>query len=835
MKFLFSAKESDLPLENGTARDEKTAGGHMPDPKLEFSVGGMHCAACSARIERVVGAMPGVARAAVNLPLGQAVVEPAPGADAQILAPEIIQAIERLGFTARRTEGGADPASALERWEQRRNDEDTELAGRKRDLLPALGFAVPLLILSMGEMAGLPLPDIFSPAVNPANFALAQLALCLPVIWSGRRFFLRGLPALARKSPNMDTLVALGTGAAFLFSLWNTVMTLFPGAASPSPEHFVRPGEGEGLWAALFGSGHALHGPELYYESAAVVIALVSLGKYMEIRSRRRASEALKGLLDLTPETALRLTPGEETNENAPREEVPVAALVPGNTVLIRPGGRIPVDGVVVSGSSHVDESMLTGESMPVAKKAGDPLAGGTMNQNGALVMRVERVGADTVLARIVTLVQEAQAAKAPIAGLADRVSLYFVPAVIAAAVCAGLFWWWHAGDGAFALRIFVGVMVIACPCAMGLATPMSIMVGTGRAAQLGVLFKNGTALEYASRLSVMVFDKTGTLTEGRPAVTAIIPLDAEGRPDPTGDALRALRLAAALENSSEHPLARAIVRRAEEEKLSPPAPTRFTAIPGKGVEGEVPGEAGVIVLGNLALARERLRGGEEHARNLEAVAAKPAAEGKTPVFLLTGGRPAACLVVADPVRPEAPAIIHLVKELGITPLMLSGDSLATARAVAAGLGIEQVTAEVLPDRKESEIRALRDKGETVGMVGDGINDAPALARAHVGMAVAGGIDVAVETGDVVLMRHGLTALPAALAVSRAVMRNIRENLFWAFGYNVIGIPFAAGVFFYFGGPALSPMLAGAAMALSSVSVVGNALRLRFFTPKEQL
>ncbi len=817
----------------------------MPEKKLDFTVGGMHCAACSARIERVVGALPGVARIAVNLPLGQATVDPAPDADPNALTPEIIQAVEHLGFSAVQRQSSGDPSSALERWEERRREEDIELAGRKRDLLPGLGFALPLLLLSMGEMAGLPLPEFLSPATHPARFALTQLLLCLPVLWSGRRFFLRGLPALVRKSPNMDTLVALGTGAAFIFSLWNTLVVLFPelgsagGSSSVLAEHFSRSQSWarEGVWAFLFGGGHAAHGPELYYESAAVVIALVSLGKYMEIRSRRRASEALKGLLDLAPETALRLAPHHENDESAPREEVPVAALVPGDTLLVLPGGRIPVDGTVVSGASHVDESMLTGESMPVAKSAGAPLAGGTINQNGALVMRVERVGADTVLARIVSLVQEAQAAKAPIAGLADRISLYFVPVVIAMALCAGLFWWWYGGDAAFALRVFVGVMVIACPCAMGLATPMSIMVGTGRAAQLGVLFKNGTALEYASRLTVVVFDKTGTLTEGRPSVTDIVPLDAKGRPDPTGDSLAALGLAASLEHSSEHPLARAILRLAEEKGLSPIVPLSFTALPGLGVEGDVPGTNGPVraALGNLALTRQRLNSGDDVFRNLEETAARFAAEAKTPVILTRDGRAEAFLTISDPPRPESAEVVARLKRMGITPMMLSGDNLTTARAVAAGLGIERVTAEVLPDGKESMIRALRDQGEIVGMVGDGINDAPALARAHVGMAVAGGIDVAVETGDVVLMRRGLTALPAALGVSRAVMRNIRENLFWAFGYNIIGIPFAAGVFFYFGGPALSPMLAGAAMALSSVSVVGNALRLRFFMPKENM
>ncbi len=810
----------------------------MQRNKIEFAVGGMHCAACSARIERVLGNMPEVAEVSVNLPLGRAVVVPAPGVEQAALIPEIVQTVERLGFTARPEEAGGDAASAAARWEAHQKEEDAELADRRRDLAPALICTLLLLYLAMGEMIGLPGPAPLSPAAHPARFALAQLLLCLPVLWSGRRFYLRGLPALFRKSPNMDTLVALGTGAAFLFSFWNTLAELVPGwaplgdgSSAVLMEHMGRAeawASGEGILAALFGAGHAAHGPELYYESAAVVIALVSLGKYLEIRSRRRASEALKSLLDLTPETALLLA---GPDENAARKEVPVAALAPGDTVLVRPGGRVPVDGMVLSGSSHVDESMLSGESMPVTKNPGDPLAGGTINQNSALVMRVERVGADTVLARIVRLVQEAQAAKAPIAGLADQVSLWFVPAVIACALPAGLFWWWYGQDVAFALRVLVGVLVIACPCAMGLATPMAIMVGTGRGAQLGVLFKNGTALEHAARLTVMVFDKTGTLTEGRPAVTDLVLLDAEARPKPTANPGTALQLAASLENASEHPLARAVLRRAEEAGLTAPAPIEFTALPGRGVAGLVPLASGPVqaVIGNLALARERLAGNEAVIARLEETAGALAAQAKTPIVLLCEDRPLALLAVADPIRPEAPAVLRRLEALQITPVMLSGDNEATARAVAGSLGISRVTAEVLPDQKESVIRILQAKGEVVGMVGDGINDAPALARADVGMAVAEGIDVAVETGDVVLMRKGLEALPDALGLSRAVLRNIRQNLFWAFGYNIVGIPFAAGVFFYFGGPALSPMLAGAAMALSSVSVVSNALRLRFY------
>ncbi len=856
---------------------------------LELAVSGMHCAACSARIERVVGALPEVDKVSVSLASNTARVELARLADPAVVSASVLAAISPLGFSAEviPPAGGAAGglSEAARRWEKRDREQRAELAARKRDLYPAFAFALPLLVLSMGEMAGLPLPKFLDPRHSPLAFALVQLFLCLPVLWSGRRFFLLGLPALWRKSPTMDSLVALGTGAAFLYSLWNTLILALAGSVPSVPSHGPESAghaaagaqtAAAGLWDMLFGVGHAIHGPELYYESAAVVIALVSLGKYMESRSRLRTSQALKGLLDLAPETAARVKAdgGEET--------VSLALVVAGDILRVRPGGRVPVDGVVVEGSSFVDESMLTGESMPVEKKAGDALAGGTMNQRGALTMRAERVGSDTVLARIIRLVQDAQGSKAPIAGLADRVSFYFVPVVMALAVLAGLFWLLHGDSAAFALRVFVSVMVIACPCAMGLATPMSIMVGTGRGAQLGVLFKNGAALEQASRVTAMVFDKTGTLTAGSPALVAVLPLGGAGRGDGEND--RLLALAAALEASSEHPLALALVRAAKEKNLTLPAVEDFTAVPGKGVSGRALTEQGPLAaaVGNAAFAREqvaatvqekailskparesgalpsqrprlhasqggddpldpRIGGGEASPVDaghtvqtdlLGGLLDEQAALGRTPVILLLEGEPAAVFSVADPLRPEAPAAVAALKNMGIHCVMLTGDNEITARAVAAQAGIDEVVAGVLPEGKAAAVAALQQQGHVVGMAGDGINDAPALARADVGFAMQSGIDVAVETGDVVLMRHGIQSAVTALALGRAVMRNIRENLFWAFAYNVVGIPFAAGLFHLFGGPVLSPMLAGAAMAMSSVSVVTNALRLRFFSLK---
>ncbi|MDR0338932.1 MAG: heavy metal translocating P-type ATPase [Desulfovibrio sp.] len=810
----------------------------MKKQALDFAVSGMHCAACSSRIERVVAALPGVRQVSVSLASNTARVELEPGADVRKTLAEVLAAIPHLGFSAEllSAPGSGGVSEAAARWEKRNKDQQADLAERGRDLIPAFAFALPLLALSMGEMAGMPLPDVLSPRRHPFVFAVAQLALCLPVIWSGRRFFIQGIPALLRGGPNMDSLVALGAGAAFLFSLWNTGAAFFP----PAPGHRPSADSAPGILDMLFGAGHAAHGVDLYYESAAVVIALVSLGKYLESRSRLRTSEALKSLLDLAPESAVRVT------EQGTYEEVSLDRVAVGDRLLVKPGSRVPVDGEVLEGQSHVDESMLTGESMPVEKKVGDGLAGGSMNGQGALFMRATRVGADTVLARIVRLVQDAQGSKAPIAGMADRVSYYFVPAVMVIAVFSGAAWWIFGDSGSFALRIFVSVMVIACPCAMGLATPMAIMVGAGRGAQLGVLFKNGAALEQTSRINTMIFDKTGTLTEGRPALVDTVVLT--DRTDPgADDAL--LALAASLERTSEHPLAKALVNAAEERKIALLPVERFLASPGKGVSGLVrEGETSAhVAVGNAAFAGAHLAGDCQAAGRgasgegqcpvppavLEEALAVQSRLGRTPVVLLKDGRPAAVFAIADPLRAEAARTVSRLEAMGVSCVMLTGDNVVTAKAVAAQAGIGNVIAGVLPEGKEQSVTLMQRQGRIVGMVGDGINDAPALARADVGFAMKSGIDVAVETGDVVLMRNGVEASVTALALGRAVMRNIRENLFWAFAYNIVGIPLAAGALHLFGGPVLSPMLAGAAMAMSSVSVVANSLRLRFFIPKD--
>ncbi|WP_279586584.1 heavy metal translocating P-type ATPase [Nitratidesulfovibrio liaohensis] len=779
------------------------------DGLLRYAVSGMHCAACSARIERAVGQMEGVAAVTVSLATETAQVTPAPGLApdaADALAVAIPARIADLGFSAERILARQDSGTAL--WESQREEAAARLARMRGKLVREFAFTIPLLVLSMGHMAGLPLPAWLDPHHAPFGFALAQLLLTLPVMWFGRDFYRIGFGNLARLAPNMDSLVAVGTGAAFAYSLWNTVEI--------------------GLGVEV-----ARRVMDLYYESAAVLIALVSLGKYFELRSRTRTSEAIKALMELAPDTALRMEGGEA-------REVPVASVRAGDRLLVRPGARIAVDGVVEEGTSSVDEAMLTGESLPVTKSPGDPVAGGTINRHGSFVMRAERVGADTVLARIIRLVQDAQGSKAPIANLADRVSLWFVPAVMALAVLAGVAWYVAGAEFTFALRIFVAVMVIACPCAMGLATPTSIMVGTGRGAQLGVLIKSGEALEHAGRLTALVFDKTGTLTVGSPRLTDVVPVSGSGEgvaPAPGSapfDEPALVRLAASLEALSEHPLAEAVVAGATERGLAPWPVQDFLAVPGKGVRGSVVTDDGAqraVAIGNAAfMAAENVAGND--APHVTARADALAEQGRTPLYMAVDGRMSALLGVADPLKPEAPAVVHRLRGMGVRVVMLTGDNRRTALAVARQAGIDDVRAEVLPDQKEQAISALQAEGHVVGMVGDGINDAPALARAHVGIAMGTGIDVAVEAGDIVLLRGGLDGVLTALALSRATVRNIRQNLFWAFGYNVLGIPVAAGLLHAFGGPTLSPMIAGGAMALSSVSVVSNALRLRFFTPE---
>jgi len=746
------------------------------DTVLDLRIGGMHCAACSARIERVTGRMEGVREASVNLGAesGRFVFDPS-----RVSQRALRQAIHDAGFTT--------SLPQKERADEEEARIAVRLAEKRQGVLRAMAFAAPLLLLSMGHMWGLPLPAFLDPMHSPGTFALAQLLLTLPVVWSGRSFYLVGFPALIRRAPNMDSLVAVGTGAALVYSLWNTVE----------------------IWQGVDAPVRAM---DLYYESAAVLIAMISLGKYFEARSVSKTTGAVRALMALAPDTAL-LVDGQE------EREIPVEEIEPGDLLRIRPGARLPVDGEVAAGESHVDESMLTGEPLPVKRGPGDKVFGGTLNTTGAFVMRASLVGEDTMLARIVRLVRDAQGSKAPIASLADTISYYFVPVVMALAVTAGLAWYVFSDEPfVFALRIAISVLVIACPCAMGLATPTSIMVGTGRGAQLGVLIKSGRALQRAGELDTLVFDKTGTLTVGKPVLTEVLAVDeAVGRDE-------LLRLAAAVEALSEHPLARAVAAAA-----APTSPAEgFRAVPGQGVTAMVEGRK--VDIGNEHFMQTL----GIDARDVRVRRESLEESGATVVHVAVDGRLAGLLAISDQLRPESAGAVRGLMDSGLEIVLLTGDSSRAAQAVAGRLGIVRVVAGVLPDRKAEEIARLQQEGRVVGMVGDGINDAPALALADLGVAMGGGMDVAMESGDVVLMREDLSGVLTALALSRAVMRNIRQNLFWAFAFNTIGIPVAAGLLHLFGGPTMSPMLAGTAMAMSSVFVVSNALRLRFFVPPQK-
>lgn len=750
--------------------------------QVDLDISGMSCAACSARIERVLSRLEGVESVSINLAgeSGRVIFKK------DLLSQrKIRETIANLGFEAR-------PVSAQQNlFTQKREETAARLLKMKRNLLLSLALALPLFIISMAEMLGIPLPGIISPHQHPANFALIQFVLVLGIMYLGRNFYLNGFPALFRGAPNMDSLIAVGTGAAFVYSTWSMIEILL----------------GIEVQARVM---------DLYFESAGVLIALVSVGKYMENRSKSHTSDAIAKLMQLTPDTATLLV-GEK--DDLQQQEIPVAEIEAGDMLLIRPGERVPVDGEVTFGTSVVDESMLTGEPIPVSKGEGDILIGGTLNKSGILHLSVRQVGRDTMLARIVKMVQDAQGSKAPIANLADQISLYFVPLVMCIALATGLTWYF-VGEVEFpvALRFFIAVMVIACPCAMGLATPTSIMVGTGRGAQLGVLVKSGEVLERAEKTDVVVFDKTGTLTHGQPIVTDVLFFDDER------DEQQVLMLAASSEQNSEHPLAEALVEYARQKGVRFQQPQSFSAIQGKGIAAQVEGIA--VLLGNRQLMEESGLDTGEFGERVDALSA----EGKTVLYLALDKKLSALIGVADTLKDEVTQAVVRLGEMGLRCIMLTGDQEVTAKAIGRQAGIDEVIAEVLPAKKAEVIENLQQQGHKVAMVGDGINDAPALARADVGIAMGTGIDIAIESGDMVIMRGNLDGVITALTLSRATMSNIRQNLFWAFAYNTIGIPVAAGVLTLFGGPALNPMIAGAAMALSSVSVVTNALRLRFFS-----
>lgn len=738
----------------------------------EYIIEGMSCASCAMTIENAVSKIPGVHKASVNLATEIMTVE----ANDSVTLEDIAKVVDGVGYSAR-----PRGKSVEEELEEKNEKKEAHLREMKRNLTISAIFTVPLLFIAMADMVGIPMPAFLSPMQSPVSYALIQLALVLPILWVGRRFFVDGFKALSKGHPNMDSLVALGTSAAFLYSLYGTYHVL---------------------------EGHAHFAMNLYYESAGVILTLITLGKYFEDVSKGKTSMAIQTLVGLAPKMATVLRNGQEV-------EIPVEEVQVGDLIRVKPGEKVPVDGVVTEGNSTVDESMLTGESIPVSKSVGDEVIGASLNKTGSFILKATKIGKDTALSQIIQLVEQAQGSKAPIAKLADKVSGVFVPIVIVLALVSGLAWYFLGQESwVFALTITISVLVIACPCALGLATPTAIMVGTGKGAENGILLKSGEALEEANHVNMVVFDKTGTITNGTPVVTDVVTADST-------DADALIRLAASLEVASEHPLGEAIVAKAKEQGAAFDEVTNFEAIPGFGIKGHV-GET-LVFLGNEKWMRENGLANVE----MNDKANHFAEQGKTPLYIGYNDAVQGLIVVADTVKESSARAIQTLHEMGIQVAMMTGDHERTAQAIAAEVGIDRVFSEVLPQDKANYVSKLQEEGYIVAMVGDGINDAPALAQAQVGIAIGTGTDVAIESADAVLMKSDLMDVPAMLKLSRATIRNIKENLFWAFAYNIIGIPFAMGVLHLFGGPLLNPMIAGAAMSFSSVSVVLNALRLK--------
>lgn len=751
--------------------------------KQKFDVTGMTCSACSAHVEKSVSKLEGVQCVNVNLLQNSMVVE---YDDNALGTTDIIHAVESGGY-------GASVQGETKTQETPKNVAAEEMHHMKRRLIASFCFLIPLFYISMGHMMGAPLPAILLGDENVMIFALTQLFLTIPVLIINKKYFVVGFKALWNKAPNMDSLIALGSAASVVYSVF-------------------------AIYSMAYAMGHGdlmtahHYGMELYFESAAMILTLITVGKYMETRSKGKTSEAISKLMDLAPKTAIVLRGGVE-------QEIPVEDVVTGDTIIVKPGQRIPVDGKIIEGFSAVDESAITGESIPVEKQVGDTVIGATVNKSGYFRMTATRVGKDTTLSQIIALVEEAGASKAPIAKLADKVSGVFVPVVITIAVLAAVIWF-VAGNQpfSFALSIGIAVLVISCPCALGLATPTAIMVGTGKGAEYGILVKSAESLEIAHQVQTVVLDKTGTLTEGKPVVTDVVLAKGILRN-------RLLKQAAAVEALSEHPLAEAIVAYAKEKEVAFEKAENLTATAGQGVEADVAGKH--ILAGNLKMMQERgIQLGEWEAKAVELAEA-----GKTPLFFVENETFLGIVALADTLKPTSKAAVDAFHQMGIEVVMLTGDNKRTAEAIARELDI-QVIAEVLPQDKEREVRRLQEQGKKVAMIGDGINDAPALMRADVGVAIGAGTDVAMESADIILMKSDLMDAVTAIELSHATIRNIKENLFWAFFYNACGIPLAAGVFYPFLEWKLNPMFAAAAMSFSSAFVVGNALRLRLFRPK---
>ncbi len=746
-----------------------------------YDITGMTCSACSSRVEKGIAKLEGVSEISVNLLKNSMSVT---YDESMLGSADIMQKVEKLGYGVflHKQEKKQEASQPVDNAE-------LEMQAMKKRLIISLIFTIPLFYIAMGEMAGWPLPGFLKGMENAMIYAFTQFLLVLPVMIAGNRYFKVGFRNLFKLSPNMDSLIALGSGAAFVYGIY-------------------------AIYKIAWGFGHGdmelVHkfSMDLYFESAAMILALITLGKYFEARAKKRTSEAITKLMDLTPKTAVVIRDGKERT-------IPVEEVISGDILVVKAGDAVPVDGIITEGYSSVDESAITGESLPVEKQTGDRVTGGTLNQTGYFNMKATAVGEDTMLSKIIRLVDEATSSKAPIAKLADKISGIFVPVVIVIAISAVVIWLLAGQSFEFALAIGISVLVISCPCALGLATPTAIMVGTGRGASSGILIKSAESLEIAHSIDTVVLDKTGTITEGKPVVTDIYKAEA--------DVPTLLSVAASLEKMSGHPLAEAIMKKAEEENAAFLEVKDFKMIPGQGIAGSIadaPSYAGNrVMMETLGIdIKEYIKQEETYAN-----------EGKTPLYFASDGKLLGIIAVADVVKATSRDAIKRLKEMGVEVFMLTGDNKRTAEAIQSQVGVDKVIADVLPDRKEYEIRLLQEQGKKVAMVGDGINDAPALARADVGIAIGAGTDIAIESADIVLMKSDLMDVPAAISLSRAVMRNIKQNLFWAFFYNTIGIPVAAGVLFSTLGILLNPMIAAAAMSFSSVSVVTNALRLRFY------
>ena len=748
----------------------KEVGYEVPTAKIRLKIAGMHCAACVSRVEKALQLVAGVQEANVNLPLEEATVVYIPGlVNIQLLK----QAVESAGYTV-----VEQPDSEIADWQEKEQKSSVQRLTRK--LWFSIILTIPILLLSMGEM-------FFSWTwiSQPLRWKILFVLTTPLLFYSGGQFFIAAWKLLKHKTADMNTLIAIGTGSAYLYSV---MITFFPFLFPSKVQH-------------------------VYYETAAVIISFILLGRLLEARAKNKTSQVIKRLIGLQPKTARIL-------ENGKEKDVSIAEVKVGDRIVVRPGERIPVDGTVVEGQSAVDESMISGEAIPVEKKTGDKVIGASINRTGSFIMIAARVGKDTVLARIISLVQEAQGSKAPIQRLADIVAGYFVPVVIGVASLSFALWLWLGPDPpiTYALVVFVTILVIACPCALGLATPTSILVGTGKGAELGILIKNAEALEKSHKLTAIVLDKTGTISEGKPVVTDVLCLDGF-------QANEVLKVAASLEKSSEHPLAEAIVKKADMENITLDYPAEFETIPGRGIHGRL--DQKEVRIGNNLMLQEQgisLEGTETMIEELLDA-------GKTIMYVAVEKKLAGIVAVADPIKADSGQAIQALKKMGVKVFMISGDHEKTARAVAKAVGVDEFYAEVLPAEKAKYIKQLQEEGFVVGMVGDGINDAPALAQADVGIAMGGGTDIAIESGDVTLIQGSLLGVVTALELSRATMRNIKQNLFGSFFYNSLGIPVAAGILYPFTGLLLNPMLAAAAMAASSVTVVSNALRLKRFRP----